>query len=97
MGIVNAQRTLNYIRTLTEFFSQPEYVNVVPMFSIINEPLVTVIGAAQIRAFYLEAYRIVRAASGIGGGPMISIHDGFGGQGPWVGFLYALSSGSMID
>lgn len=39
MGIANAQRTLNYIRTLTEFISQDEYKNVVPMFSIMNEPV----------------------------------------------------------
>lgn len=51
MGMVNAQRTvrlaspsarsmpqLNYIRTLAEFISQPQYSRVVAMFSPINEP-----------------------------------------------------------
>jgi hypothetical protein len=37
MGIANAQRMLDYIRVITEFISQPEYVDVVPMFGIINE------------------------------------------------------------
>ena len=29
MGLANAERTLGYIRTLVEFISQPEYVDVV--------------------------------------------------------------------
>lgn len=35
MGIVNAQRTLNYIRVITEFISQPDIQPVVPMFGIL--------------------------------------------------------------
>ena len=44
MGLANAQRTLNYIRIFTEFFSQPEYVNVIPMFGILNEAFAAKIG-----------------------------------------------------
>ena len=44
MGLANAQRMVNYIRIFAEFISQPEYANVVPMFGIINEPLVEAIG-----------------------------------------------------
>ncbi|KAG0149057.1 hypothetical protein CROQUDRAFT_669529 [Cronartium quercuum f. sp. fusiforme G11] len=93
MGVANAQRTLNYIRTLTEFVSQPQYVNVVPMFSVLNEALVQKIGADQIRAFYLQVYNMVRSITGygLGKGPMIVIHDGFTGQGAghlgWGGYL----------
>ena len=47
MGLANAQRTLDYIRIITEFISQPEYRNVVPLFGIINEALVTTIGKDQ--------------------------------------------------
>lgn len=36
MGIVNAQRTLNHIRILTELISSPEYRHVI-LFNIINE------------------------------------------------------------
>lgn len=50
MGVANAQRTLNYIRIITEFISQPEYQNVVPMFGIINEAVVKTIGTDQINA-----------------------------------------------
>jgi len=37
MGMVNAQRSLNVMRTITEFITQPQYKNVVVMFGVINE------------------------------------------------------------
>ena len=58
-GIINAQRTLNTIRSLTQFISQPQYENLVPMFSILNEAQLTVIGATALREFYFEAYQYV--------------------------------------
>ena len=48
MGIANAQRTLDYIRIITEFISQPEYRNVIPLFGIVNEPLIGTIGQDEI-------------------------------------------------
>ena len=48
MGMANAERALNYIRIITEFISQPEYTDVVPMFSIMNEPITGVIGATEL-------------------------------------------------
>ncbi len=44
MGLANAQRTFNYIRIITEFISQPEYQLLIPIFGVVNEPLVGVIG-----------------------------------------------------
>jgi hypothetical protein len=44
MGIANAQRSLNYMRILTEFISQPQYKDVIPMFGIVNEAVVDTIG-----------------------------------------------------
>ena len=38
MGLANAQRSLNYIRQLAEFVSQPDIRPVVPMLTVINEP-----------------------------------------------------------
>ena len=38
MGITNAQRTLNYIRTITEFIAQPQYSNVAVAMMPVNEP-----------------------------------------------------------
>ncbi|KAI8443758.1 glucan 1,3-beta-glucosidase [Phakopsora pachyrhizi] len=93
MGIANAQRSFNYIRTLTQFISQPEYSNVVPMFSVLNEPLVQKIGSNQIRSYYLQVYQMMRNITGfgLGKGPMMVIHDGFNGLGAghtgWGGFL----------
>lgn len=44
MGIANAQRTLDYLRVLVEFVSQPEYANIVLMVGVVNEPLASQIG-----------------------------------------------------
>ena len=44
MGYANAQRALGYIRIFAQFFSQPEYKDVVQMFGIINEPSMAEIG-----------------------------------------------------
>ena len=38
MGYANAQRSLDYIRILAEFISQPDYKDVVVMFGVTNEP-----------------------------------------------------------
>ena len=37
MGLANAQRTLSYIRIITEFISQKEYKDLIPLFGIVNE------------------------------------------------------------
>ena len=44
MGLANAQRSLDYIRILAEFISQPQYKDVVTMFGITNEPQASVVG-----------------------------------------------------
>lgn len=89
MGVANAQRALNYIRIFTEFISQPEYNNLVPIFGIVNEALVATIGKDVMKTFYLEAHNMIRAITGFGAGhgPYISIHDGFLGVDQWPNFL----------
>ncbi|KAG7441041.1 glycoside hydrolase [Guyanagaster necrorhizus] len=89
MGYANAQRTLNYIRIITEFISQPQYRDVVLMFGIVNEPLLSSIGKTQLSSFYYEVYNMIRSITGLGAGhgPMISIHDGFAGAADWADFL----------
>jgi glucan 1,3-beta-glucosidase len=54
MGIANAQRTLGYLRIITEFISQPEWQPVIPMFGIINEPLIATIGLAPLSSLYVS-------------------------------------------
>ncbi len=44
MGYANAQRSLDYIRIIAEFISQPEYKDVAVMFGITNEPQASVVG-----------------------------------------------------
>ncbi|KIM27166.1 glycoside hydrolase family 5 protein [Serendipita vermifera MAFF 305830] len=89
MGVANAQRTLDYIRIMAEFISQPEYKDVIPFFGILNEPQGGTLTKEAMRAFYAEAYKIIRTAggSGQGNGPVISLHESFFGLGDWVGFL----------
>ncbi|KAI5479242.1 glycoside hydrolase family 61 protein [Pseudohyphozyma bogoriensis] len=95
MGIANAQRTLNIIRTLAEFITQPQYKNVFPMFSVLNEPYAATIGVDVLRHFYLETYNLLRGitGTGAGNGAYIVFHDGFTTQnatvaaGGWNGFL----------
>ncbi|EGN91810.1 glycoside hydrolase family 5 protein [Serpula lacrymans var. lacrymans S7.3] len=98
MGLANAERALNYIRIITEFISQPEWQNVVPIFSIVNEALVSTIGKDEITTFYLEAYDMIRniTGEGAGNGPYIAIHDGFLGVSNWAGFLSG-SDRIMLD
>lgn len=89
MGFANAQRSLDYIRIIAEFISQPEYRDVVVMFGITNEPQGPTVGQDALSRYYLQAYTNVREASGIGEGkgPFVSFHDGFLGLEQWAGFL----------
>ncbi|RXW12105.1 hypothetical protein EST38_g13749 [Candolleomyces aberdarensis] len=89
MGMANAQRTMYYIRVLTEFISQPEWVNVVPMFSILNQPRSGLIGIDQLRSFYVEAYRTIRGITGFGEGkgPFVVIDNGSQDSPVFNGFM----------
>ncbi|KAJ7017163.1 glycoside hydrolase family 5 protein [Mycena alexandri] len=89
MGTANAQRTLDYIRIIAEFISQPEYQDVVGMFGVVNEALLSAIGRPQLSAFYYEVHNTIRSITGFGEGkgPYISMHDGFDGLQSWAGFL----------
>ncbi|KAF8132038.1 glycoside hydrolase family 5 protein [Boletus edulis] len=89
MGMANAERALNYIRVIAEFISQPEWQPVVPVFSIMNEPILTTIGKDQLTSFYLAVHDMIRDITGVGEGhgAYIAIHDGFQGVASWAGFL----------
>jgi glucan 1,3-beta-glucosidase len=81
---------LEYIQVIAEFISQPQYQDVVTMFGVVNEPRATpYIGQANLASWYMEAYSIVRNASGYGegNGPFISIHDGFETLHSWYGIF----------
>lgn len=60
MGLANAQRSLDYIRIIAEFISQPAYKNVVPMFSIANEPFGPTFGQdnlSRLCVYHSQSYR----------------------------------------
>ncbi|KAG8998556.1 hypothetical protein FRB94_006766 [Tulasnella sp. JGI-2019a] len=87
MGIANADRTLDYLRILAQFISQPQYKNVVPMLGLLNEALTPNIGTQPMYSFYVQAHQLIREITGMGAGngPILSLHDGFVGVGPWAG------------
>ncbi|CAE6480391.1 unnamed protein product [Rhizoctonia solani] len=89
MGIANAQRTLNHIRIITQFISQPQYKNVIPVFGVINEARMGIIQRDPLERFYMEAYNIMRNITGIGEGkgPWMSVHDGFEPLDHWADFM----------
>ncbi|GJJ08422.1 hypothetical protein Clacol_002638 [Clathrus columnatus] len=89
MGIANAERTLYYIRVITEFISQPEYSNLIPIFGFLNEPFAMEIGKDVLSSFYVRAYETIRNITGVGegNGPYLAMHDGFLGVGEWANFL----------
>lgn len=87
IGLANAQRSLDYIRIIAEFMSQPQYRDVLVMFGITNEPFGPTMGQENLSRYYVEAYNIVRTASGSGVGPTVSFHDGFLGLPKWAGFV----------
>ncbi|CAD6570986.1 MAG: hypothetical protein TREMPRED_000085 [Tremellales sp. Tagirdzhanova-0007] len=89
MGTANAQRALDYIRTLAQFISQPEYSPVIQIYSFINEPNGGPVGKPPIGSFYYEAYQIIRDITGIGegNGAVLSMQDAFLGITSWYGFL----------
>ncbi|KAJ3535923.1 hypothetical protein NMY22_g6264 [Coprinellus aureogranulatus] len=89
MGIANAERTLYYLRVLTEYFSQPQYKNVVQAIALVNEPLAGDIGAAPLSSFYLKAYDTLRGVTGFGdgNGPYIAVQDGLQGLPLWSNLL----------
>ncbi|KAJ7490343.1 glycoside hydrolase family 5 protein [Mycena galericulata] len=98
MGMANAERTMYYIRVLTEFIAQTAYRDLIPVFGIINEPLLGIIGKDQLTSFYLEAHTVIRGITGYGegNGPYIAIHDGFQSLASWADFLQG-SDRIMLD
>lgn len=49
MGLANAQRSLDYIRVIAEFISQPQYKDVVAIFGVTNEPQGPTVGQENLQ------------------------------------------------
>ncbi|KAH7092737.1 glycoside hydrolase [Auriculariales sp. MPI-PUGE-AT-0066] len=91
MGLANAQRSLDFIRGVTEFISQDEYKNLVPIIGVVNEPQGQDWDTKPVamHMFYLHVYKMIREITGIGEGkgPYVAIHDHFQTMKDWEGFL----------
>lgn len=90
MGVANSQRHLDYVRTIAQFVSQPEFAPVVQMLNFLNEPRGNEIGGGVVGSFYRQAYETIRSVTGIGEGKgaIVSIHDAFiSTPANWYGFL----------
>ncbi|GAA5863875.1 hypothetical protein JCM8547_006091, partial [Rhodosporidiobolus lusitaniae] len=89
MGYANAQRALDYVREVAGFLAREEVRHIIPMYSLLNEPMLAVIGPDALRSFYAEAYETVRNVTGYGKGkgPFLALHDGFKGTRRWYNFL----------
>jgi glucan 1,3-beta-glucosidase len=89
MGLANAQRALEIIRTLTQFIVQPEYAPLIPLWGFVNEPNANALSKGAVGSFYREAYNMIRSITGVGEGkgPMLSVHDGFIGIKQWYDFM----------
>ncbi|AAW44208.2 hypothetical protein CNF01760 [Cryptococcus deneoformans JEC21] len=89
MGIANAQRSLETLRSIVEYISQDGVKQVVPMIGLVNEVQAETVGGDVLAAFYYQAYEMIREITGYGAGngPVILLHEGFYGIAAWNGFL----------
>ncbi|KAI0333252.1 glycoside hydrolase [Cubamyces sp. BRFM 1775] len=89
MGLANAERSLDYMRIIAEFISQPQWKDLIVIFSMINEPFMAKIGRPPVESFYWHAYQMARGVTGTGAGngPMLAFHDGFATPAGWANFL----------
>lgn len=89
MGIANAERSLEYLRSLVEFISQDGIKEVVPMIGVVNEVMAATVGQDVMGTFYYKAYDMIRSITGVGSvnGPIMAIHEGFLGIAAWDGFM----------
>ncbi|CEL55908.1 glycoside hydrolase family 5 protein [Rhizoctonia solani AG-1 IB] len=87
MGVANAQRSLNIIRSITEFIAQDQYKDIVPFFGVVNEAQTSKIGIDTITSFYIEMHDMMRNITGLGKGPFISVRGGFHPLERWVDFM----------
>ncbi|BEI80115.1 hypothetical protein CcaverHIS002_0106440 [Cutaneotrichosporon cavernicola] len=83
MGLANAQRSLEYLRSFTQYISQPGVKEVVPMLGLVNEVLYGDVGKDAMGSFYFESIEMIRGITGSGKG------NGPPRRGPanWDGFL----------
>ncbi|KAI9317280.1 glycoside hydrolase superfamily [Dichotomocladium elegans] len=92
-GSENARKTLEAAQRMAQFFSDPAWKDVVPIFGVLNEPAIYHIRIDKVLDWYRLSHQAIRNASHLGG-PFLAYHDGFLGLEPWHGFF---SNKSIYD
>ncbi|KAI8373881.1 glycoside hydrolase superfamily [Blakeslea trispora] len=86
-GQENADKTLAITSKMIQFFSQPEWSNVVPLFGVLNEPAMMKIPEEKVKGWYDESYNAIRKMLGDNKGPYLTYHDGFYPLKTWNDFF----------
>ncbi|KAI8099774.1 glycoside hydrolase superfamily [Halteromyces radiatus] len=88
-GHENAAATLEIVKELVSFFSQPEWAPVTPLFGVLNEPAIFRLDKNKVKSWYQESYSALRniEKDDKSKGPLLTYHEGFLGLGAWDGFF----------
>ncbi|KAI8053165.1 glycoside hydrolase superfamily [Gilbertella persicaria] len=86
-GEENADKTIKVVNEMIQFFTKPEWSNVVPVFGVLNEPAMIKIPEKKVRKWYETSYEAIRKMLGPGNGPYLTYHDGFYPLKYWEGFF----------
>lgn len=89
-GALNGQRSLDMHDSLSQFFSQDRYKNIIAFYGLCNEPKMTALNSTAVQIWSAQAYTLVRK-NGLTG-PLIVIGDGFRGLENWQGQLQGYSN-----
>ncbi|KAF8171547.1 glycoside hydrolase superfamily [Mycena galopus ATCC 62051] len=97
MGYTKGRCMLDYIRRSVESIFLHQYKDLIPMFCIVNEAYLPVIGRDVLTSLY--ARNMIRGITGYGAdnGPFIGIDDGFRGTAWWTGFLPGSANRIILD
>ncbi|KFX88558.1 hypothetical protein O988_08975, partial [Pseudogymnoascus sp. VKM F-3808] len=92
-GPANAQRTLDILAQLAEFFSQDRYKDIIAFFGLINEPALA-LEQSDLIAWTEKAFKVVKD-NGFSGTQVFS--ESMRGLGPWQGTLTGHGDKLAID
>ena len=83
-GDLNVQRSLEVHDSLSQFFAQPRYKNVLSHYGLANEPRMTFLSVSSVMNWTQTAAALIRK-NGVSNDTIIVFGDGFCGLGQWQG------------
>ncbi|EHK24182.1 glycoside hydrolase family 5 protein [Trichoderma virens Gv29-8] len=92
-GALNAQRSLDVHNSLSQFFSQKRYQNIITHYGLANEPKMTFLQASAVVNWTETAFTMVRK-NGFKG--LVIFGDGFMGLNNWQGLMQGYD-GLVLD